>query len=114
MPDDTTLTAAVVVPQPSPSPAPASAPWNQRFSTVAAMFVTILIFLLFFACLAVAYWWEDKQSFNGLAETVKNLTMVAVGYWLGSSLGSKTQSEVIAAKLAQPDAQPQVRLESGR
>jgi uncharacterized membrane protein YfcA len=85
-----------------------AATWSQRFSTVAAMFVTILIFVLFFACLAVAYWWEDKQSFNGLVETVKNLTMVAVGYWLGSSLGSKTQSEVIAAKLAQPDAPPKL------
>lgn len=78
------------------------------------MFVTVAIFLLFFACMVVAYWWEDKQAFNGLSETVKALIMVAVGYWIGSSSGSKQQSETIAAKLAQPDSQPQVRLETGR
>jgi hypothetical protein len=110
MSDDATLTAAVV----PPAEAPRTDAWSRRFSTIGAMFVTAMIFLLFAACMAVAYLWEDKQAFNGLSETVKALVMVAAGFWIGSSSGSKQQSEVIAAKLAQPDPQAQVRIEAGR
>lgn len=112
MSDDAKFTAAVV-PSRRPPNVPVDA-WSRRFGTLGAMFVTVMIFILFVACMMVAWWWEDKQAFNGLSETVKALIMVAVGYWIGSSSGSKQQSEVIAAKLAQPDPQAQVSLETGR
>jgi hypothetical protein len=43
MSDDATLTAAVV----PPAEAPRTDAWSRRFSTIGAMFVTAMIFLLF-------------------------------------------------------------------
>lgn len=46
----------------------------------------------FFGYALVAHWT------GGLEETLKNITMLAVGYWLGSSKGSSDKSEALAAQ----------------
>ena len=53
---------------------------------------------------------------NGLEETLKNLAVMAVGFWLGSSRGAQTQAENVgkaldAAAASAPD--PTVTLKPG-
>ncbi|HEX8418560.1 MAG TPA: hypothetical protein VF638_00950 [Sphingomonas sp.] len=60
---------------------------------------------------------------NGIEETLKNITMLAVGFWLGSSKagtdsGARTDKALDIAKTAQeqspsPPPQPDVILEPG-
>ena len=39
---------------------------------------------------------------EGLEETLKNVTMLAVGFWLGSSKGSSDKDEQLAAMTSDP------------
>lgn len=63
-----------------------------------AMFVTACVFGALFAAMGVTAWNKDTQSFSNLIETVKALTMVAGGYWLGSSAGGQKKDDTIAAQ----------------
>lgn len=46
--------------------------------------------IAFFGYALFAHWT------TGLEETLKNITMLAVGYWLGSSKGSSDKAEQLA------------------
>lgn len=52
--------------------------------------VVSAVILIYFGYALVTHWSE------GIEETVKNLAMIAVGYWLGSSKGSADKSEILA------------------
>ena len=67
-----------------------------RRGTQGALFVTACVFVALFAALGVTAWNNDTQAFSGLIETVKSLTMVAGGYWLGSSVSSARKDQTIA------------------
>jgi hypothetical protein len=49
------------------------------------------LIIAFFGYALVVHWT------TGLEETLKNITMLAVGYWLGSSKGSTDKAELLAA-----------------
>lgn len=97
---DSTVTATVV----QPPPIPRTDVWSRKISVLGALFVTVMSFGLLAAGMGATFVWEDKQSFNNLMATIQNLTFVAAGFWLGSSLSAKQQTEVINAKLNQPTA----------
>jgi hypothetical protein len=67
-----------------------------RRGTQGALFVTACVFGALFAAMGVTAWNKDTQSFGGLIETVKSLTMVAGGYWLGSSVSSARKDQTIS------------------
>lgn len=48
------------------------------------------LIIAFFGYALFAHWT------TGLEETLKNITMLAVGYWLGSSKGSTDKAELLA------------------
>lgn len=107
MSDDRTVTAAVVRPLPIP---PQSDIWGRKLGAYGALFVTVMVFGLFVGAMVVLFVWEDKQGFGGMTETIRNLTFLVVGFWVGSSLGAKQQAEAIATKLNQPDPQPTIQV----
>lgn len=75
--------------------------WGKRVNAFGAMFVTATVFVMLCSGLAVAVWWDDKQLFANLMETVKALVMVAAGFWVGSSSNSQKKDETIAAAAAE-------------
>ena len=73
-----------------------------RFNALGALFVTVSVFVLLGAGLAVSALHTDTQAFNNLMETVKALAMVAAGYWIGSSNSSQSKDATIAAIATPP------------
>jgi hypothetical protein len=61
------------------------------------------IILFLFAFMAITHW------STGLEETLKNLAVMAVGFWLGSSKGAANQTENVskALDLAAAPSSPQ-------
>jgi hypothetical protein len=60
---------------------------------------------------AIGFHWS-----NGLEETLKNLAVMAVGYWLGSSRGAQSQSDNVGKALdlaSGPATTPDVVLKPG-
>lgn len=57
--------------------------------------VTYAILLYFTALLANVLMGEDQAERSSLLQTVTNLTMIAVGYWLGSSKNSMDKDATI-------------------
>lgn len=63
--------------------------------------VSVLALSIFLAAICIAWWTKDSslQVLLGMAGTN---AATAVGYWLGSSSGSKSKDAVIAAKTTPP------------
>lgn len=52
------------------------------------------VIILYFGYALIAHWSE------GLEETLKNIVMLAVGYWLGSSKGSSDKASQIEQQMS--------------
>ncbi len=74
--------------------------WAKRFSAYGALFVTVTVFGLFFMGLHVASQSPDLADFKSLMETVKALTLVCAGYWVGSSNSGQRKDDNAAANSA--------------
>lgn len=80
-----------------PAPRAPAPTWGEKLSGKGALAVTGAIFALLFMGMAVTAWRSDQQGFANLLETVKALSLLAAGFWLGSSRGSQKKDETIAA-----------------
>lgn len=70
-------------------------------ATVGPIVVSIVVLSIFLAALCIAWWTKDSslQVLLGMAGTN---AATAVGYWLGSSSGSKGKDATIASMGAAP------------
>lgn len=71
--------------------------WAERIGQYGAIIVSCLVLAIFQAAICIAWWTKDGslQILLGMAGTNASL---AVGYWLGSSSGSKTKDAALAVK----------------
>lgn len=80
----------IVIPTPPIRPS-ATDTWDRRMGII---FVTLMIFGDFTLSLLLAVRYPDlPPTALGLIETVKAVTMIAVGYWLGGSAKEQKQSD---------------------
>jgi hypothetical protein len=70
--------------------------WFRRITVYGAIGVTVSVFVLFLYGMIVASGFSEPSAFNALLETIKNLVMVASGYWLGSSFNSSKKDDMLA------------------
>lgn len=75
-----------------PAPAPSNAPTG-------AVLVSIFVLAIFLAAIVIA-WWSKDSSLQILLGMAGTNAATAVGYWLGSSSGSKAKDSVIAQATA--------------
>jgi hypothetical protein len=74
--------------------------WAKRFREWGALLISAAIYALF----AYSLWKSANNpelisdSFKSMQETVKNLALLAAGYWLGSSAQSQRNQEHAAAQ----------------
>ena len=75
--------------------------WAKRFGAWGSLFVTAVIFGLLAMGLVISSGAADPPiAFTNLMETIKALSMVAAGFWLGSSSSSQKKDDTIAAGTA--------------
>lgn len=63
-------------------------------------FILTAVIILYFGYGLMLHWSE------GLEETLKNIVMLAIGFWLGSSKGSSDKSAQIERQSAGPTGAP--------
>jgi hypothetical protein len=68
-----------------------------KASTAAPMIVSLIVLAFFAALIGIATWNHDENTLNGYGEVVKNLVIMVVSFWIGSSVGSARKDAVIAA-----------------
>lgn len=73
-------------------------PDQEKFSTQRA--VTYLIILIFAATTAFVFYNNDQSERSMVLQTIINLTLLAVGYWLGASKQAQDQAHGPAANPA--------------
>ena len=76
---------------------------EEKFSTQRV--VTYILLLIFASVAANVFSGGDQSERSTVLQTVINFTMIAVGYWLGSSKGTTTPED--KATLSRP---PEVKL----
>ena len=69
-------------------------------STVAPMMISLIVLGLFAALIAISTYYHDDNALNGYGEVVKNLVIMVVGFWIGSSVSSTRKDATIAAQSA--------------
>ena len=86
---------------------------DQKMST--QRFVTYALLLIFSAVTAAVFLGTDQAERSTILQTVINLTLIAVGFWLGSSKGSMDKDASISriAENAAPPATPPPVLTQG-
>jgi hypothetical protein len=67
--------------------------------------------LMITAAILIAFLWALMQHYGtGLEETLKNITMLAVGFWLGSSKGSSDKDRALMetqdVRVVNPQSEP--------
>jgi hypothetical protein len=74
-----------------------TAPPTDKVATIGPIVVSVVVLSIFLAAIIIAWWTKDSslQILLGMAGTN---AATAVGYWLGSSSGSKTKDATIAAQ----------------
>lgn len=72
-------------------------PTSETTATWGPIAVSIVVLSIFLAAIVIAWWTKDTslQVLLGMAGTNAS---TAVGYWLGSSSGSKSKDATIAAQ----------------
>lgn len=65
-----------------------------------AVLVSIFVLAIFLAAIGIA-WWSKDNSLQILLGMAGTNAATAVGYWLGSSSGSKAKDSVIAQQATQ-------------
>ncbi len=75
--------------------------WAKRFGAWGSLFVTAVIFALLTVGLVLSARTSDPTlAFSNLMETIKNLAMVAAGFWLGSSNSGQKKDDTISEATA--------------
>lgn len=67
--------------------------------------VTYVLLLIFACVVAVVFLGDDQAERSTTLQTVINFTMLALGFWLGTSKSS-ADKDITAAKLARDDVTP--------
>lgn len=72
-----------------------STPTESVSATWGPIIVSVLVLSIFLAAIAIA-WWTKDASLGLLLGTASANATTAVGYWLGSSSGSKSKDQALA------------------
>jgi hypothetical protein len=83
---------------------------QEKFST--QKIVTYFLLVLF-ACVTVAVFWRDNDAERStVLQTIINFTMLAIGFWLGSSKGAVDNREQLNKIMASPVQADEVKIDS--
>ena len=74
---------------------------EQKFSTQRV--VTYILLIIFAAVTAYVFYGDDQAERSTVLQTVINFTMLAIGFWLGSSKGS-ADKEAELVRIRKSDA----------
>lgn len=77
--------------------------WSRRFTAWGSLVVTFLVFALLVYVVVVASRFTDVQTFNGLVELIKNMSIAVLGFWVGSSNAKQRQDEAVVASAMKKD-----------
>jgi len=77
--------------------------WSRRFTAWGSLVVTFLVFALLVYVVIVASRFPDVQTFNGLVELIKNMSIAVLGFWVGSSNAKQRQDEAVTASAMKKD-----------
>lgn len=85
-----------------------------KFSTQKT--ITYILLAIFSAVTANVLWTNDQSERSMILQTVINLTLLGVGYWLGSSKGATDSNEAIGkiAAAAAPSTAAAVAAATGQ
>lgn len=75
---------------------PPAAPVVPKASNASALVVSLIVLVFFAALIAIATYYNQENALNGYGEVVKNLVIMVVSFWIGSSAGSARKDAVIA------------------
>ena len=79
------------------TPQPAPVVTEHKPPIIAPMIVSLIVLAYFGGLCVSAFTLKDQPTLTGLVEVVKNLAIMVVGYWLGSSNTAATKT--VAQKL---------------
>lgn len=71
--------------------------WSHRFAAWGSLAVTLLVFSLLVYVVIATSRFTDVQTFNGLVETIKNMSIAVLGYWVGNSNAKQRQDDALAS-----------------
>lgn len=74
------------------APQPAPVVTEHKPPVIAPMIVSLIVLAYFGGLCVSAFTMKDQPTLTGLVEVVKNLAIMVVGYWLGSSNVAATKT----------------------
>lgn len=85
---------------------------EQKFSTQRV--VTYVLLIIFSAVTAYVFYGDDQAERSTILQTVINFTMLAIGFWLGSSKGSADKEAELSQRRRKAETTETVAEEEGK
>jgi hypothetical protein len=68
---------------------------TSKLTTIGALVVSITILVIFGFAYGVCLWFKITDQISSFGQAAINMSMIAVGYWLGSSSGSEKKTDLL-------------------